>query len=337
MCLLQPGLRQAERLLGGAGPRLSVGGPCLGVGGALFGPSGALLGPRHAVLGLAQARLGMGRPLLGVLRSQLSAARACIGVAGSLVGLVGACHDGLRPNARLDVGRLHKLVKKVGRVLEVGPQLDVFARKVKTVEAISVGQCVIALQQPWLPHFMHLLGTVWTGRLHHHNPRPEAPEVHALQNGSLKPLHIHLQKMNLTRGMRQTNRTQGGHRGAYITALVPLADVLVNDLAICCCPAAHLALPDVDLANAGAHRRAQVDVAGPIPLQGSHMTIQGLNIDAVPTLFVKQPGDGVDARVIGAHVNVETSLHMLERAPKHDIFKILRVGNDHSTPPLDKY
>ena len=184
---------------------------------------------------------------------------------------------------------------------------------------------------------MHLLGAVWSGRLHHHNPRPEAPEVHALQNGSLKPLHIHLQKMNLTRGMRQTNRTQGGHRGAYITALVPLADVLVNHLAICCCPAAHLALPDVDLANAGAHRRAQVDVAGPIPLQGSHMTVQGFNIDAVPTLFVKQPGDGVDARVIGTHVNVETSLHLLERTPQHDIFKILRVGNDHSTPPLDKY
>ena len=145
LCLHQPGFRQAERLLGGAGPRLGVGGPRLGVGGALFGPCGALLGPVHAVLSLALARLGLGRPLLGVLRSQFRAACACVGLAGSLVRLGGACHDGLRPNARFDVGRLHKLVKKVGRVLEVGPQLKVFGCQVKTVEAISIGQCVIGL------------------------------------------------------------------------------------------------------------------------------------------------------------------------------------------------
>ena len=51
----------------------------------------------------------------------------------------------------------------------------------------------------------------------------------------------------------------------------------------------------------------------------------GLDVQAAPTVFVKGFADRVNHRVLGAHVDVTALPDVLEGAPKHHVFKILRV------------
>ena len=51
---------------------------------------------------------------------------------------------------------------------------------------------------------------------------------------------------------------------------------------------------------------------------------------AKPAAVIKGLGHGVFLRIIRADVDIKTVFNMPERAPKHDVFKILRVaGKDH--------
>jgi hypothetical protein len=53
-----------------------------------------------------------------------------------------------------------------------------------------------------------------------------------------------------------------------------------------------------------------------------------LDMDAAPAVVIKRPAHRVDQGILGAHVDVPSGRHMLERAPQHDVFEILRIGNE---------
>ncbi|MNN47640.1 hypothetical protein D3C81_1620690 [compost metagenome] len=48
---------------------------------------------------------------------------------------------------------------------------------------------------------------------------------------------------------------------------------------------------------------------------------------ATPVVLIECEAYGVDYRVLGSDINVKAIFNMLQRAPQHDIFKVLRVGN----------
>jgi hypothetical protein len=52
-----------------------------------------------------------------------------------------------------------------------------------------------------------------------------------------------------------------------------------------------------------------------------------LEIDAVPTLFVKYPSDGPFRGISRANIDVEAVSHLPQRPPQHYIFLVLREGD----------
>ena len=47
----------------------------------------------------------------------------------------------------------------------------------------------------------------------------------------------------------------------------------------------------------------------------------------MPTRLIKSFGNRINRRIIRSYVDIKAPLYMLKRPPKHDVFKVLGVGN----------
>ncbi|SUW28202.1 Uncharacterised protein [Afipia felis] len=56
-----------------------------------------------------------------------------------------------------------------------------------------------------------------------------------------------------------------------------------------------------------------------------------IDVHAAPASVIKQLGDAIDHRIVRTHVDVETALDVAQRPVQQDVFKVLRIRNDHST------
>lgn len=65
------------------------------------------------------------------------------------------------------------------------------------------------------------------------------------------------------------------------------------------------------------------DVAWALLTERGVVILHRLDVYALPAMVVERFGDGVVARIVGAHVDVETVFELLERTPQADIFKVL--------------
>jgi len=56
-------------------------------------------------------------------------------------------------------------------------------------------------------------------------------------------------------------------------------------------------------------------------------------MDPAPSVLVERKAHRIDNRVVSTNVDIETgrkaSLDVAERTPQHDVFKVLRVGDQH--------
>jgi hypothetical protein len=80
------------------------------------------------------------------------------------------------------------------------------------------------------------------------------------------------------------------------------------------------------------HGHLQIDVTRPVLAQRFGVVWLGLDVDPTPTTLVEGTRNRTFVRTSRSNVNVETLGYMLEGSPKHDIFKVLGVGNE-SHPP----
>src|SRR3954466_2633857 len=76
----------------------------------------------------------------------------------------------------------------------------------------------------------------------------------------------------------------------------------------------------------------QVDISLSIFTQLSEYLGLRLDVDTSPAKLVERLGYGIEHRITGANINIESVHNAHQGAMQHDVFKVLRVGNERHEP-----
>ncbi len=90
--------------------------------------------------------------------------------------------------------------------------------------------------------------------------------------------------------------------------------------------AAGVDLVEIDQAGRVGDHRLDDLLIGPRGAQFVGVMTVRLDMDAAPAPLVEGPADRIEQRILGADIEIEPGLDLLEGAPQQHILEILRIG-----------
>src|SRR5690348_15322936 len=108
----------------------------------------------------------------------------------------------------------------------------------------------------------------------------------------------------------------------------PPSHVLCGEIRIAGGQAGISDLVEADAAVMIRSRDTQVDVARAILQQLAMPVLHGIQIDTTPAAIVERLGDRILNRILRPDIDIEPAFDMTQRAQQHDVFAVLRVGDE---------
>lgn len=238
------------------------------------------------------------------------------------VGFVGA-ERAKRMREGVAVAEL-EVVEGAGWNLEDRFEVEVFVGEEPGVEAVEHDGLIAGVGDQVLPG---VIAPPWG--FDQDDPRTEAVEIHAAQDGFFMAFDVNLEEVNgPVGGVLFADRGKGaGLDGEALHVHAEVFALLGND--------------GVGRGQAGAWNAVEGYGARLVAGDALHggvarallaervvVIVHRFDVDAVPAMVVESFGDRIVARVVGADVDVETVFELLERAPQADVFEVLCIGDE---------
>jgi hypothetical protein len=162
-------------------------------------------------------------------------------------------------------------------------------------------------------------------RFNQNDPGPHDVEVPVGQDIVFGTFDIDLEEMDVLVGDLVEDRRQRPHLDFMLTHFHARSQERAGDTFLDGRQSAIAEVEQHGLARNTAERELHRLVTLPLSPQLLRVKAIRLDIDARPAAFVKGEGDGQIARIMRANIDVETSIHIVERSPQKDVLPILSV------------
>ena len=231
--------------------------------------------------------------------------------------------------ACLPFGVAHEAVESVGRHLQGGQQFGVLLGDVVAVEAIEIGELVAARGEQVFPQVVVGDRAARHGGFDQDDPGPGSLQTGALQHFAFRAFYVDFEEVDVPpwRVLLQQG-IEGLHGDGDCVDLAAALAVGVCNGGVQRGQAGFGDVVEGHRPGAAGDCDLHIRVAWPIGLELAVPVGHGFDVEPVPALFVEPAGDRIDHGVVGADVHVVAGAHMLQGPPEHDVFKVLRVGND---------
>lgn len=217
-----------------------------------------------------------------------------------------------------------EVVEGAGWDLERRFEVEVFVGEEPGVEAVEHDGLIAGVGDQVFPG---VIAQPWG--FDQDDPRTEAAEVHAAQDGFFVAFDVDLEKVDgPVGGVLCADRSEGaGFDRKAVDVHAEVFALLGNDGV----GGGQAGVRDaVEGYGAGlvAGDALKRDVTRALLAEGVVVILHRFDVDALPSMVVEGFGNRVVERVVGADVDEEAVFDLLERAPQADVFKVLCIGDE---------